>query len=77
MSLRLVALRSSGPDSCFADFTMGEGNDVSTVEFHVDSRSGITTAVPRPDIFRAFQGSAEEQRQIVAAVVAFCRTQAS
>jgi hypothetical protein len=39
----------------------------------VDLRDGIATAASTPDVFREFDGTADEQRQIVAAVVAFCR----
>jgi len=46
---------------------------VTTVEFQVDARTGIATASANPDIFGEFDGTADEHRRIVAAVLAFCQ----
>ena len=40
--------------------------------FVVKDVDGIKLTTSEPDVFRRFDGSAEEQRQISAAVVAFC-----
>lgn len=71
MSLRLVALRAAGPDKCIAEFT-GTANGPLAVEFTVVRDGGITTASSSPDVFRDFDGSAEDQRRLVAAVAVFC-----
>ena len=72
MNLRLLSLQAAGPGSCLAEFLETSGGRV-TAEFTVDDRTGISTAAAHPDVFQGFDGTAEEQRQIVAAVVAFCR----
>ena len=40
--------------------------------FVVKDVDGIKLTTSEPDVFRRFDGSAEEQRQISAAVIAFC-----
>lgn len=77
MNLHLAALRSSGPNACIAEFHRGPDADVLITEFHVEERDGIATAASTPDIFRAFEGTADEQRKIVAAIIAFCRVASS
>jgi hypothetical protein len=77
MNLHLVALRSSGPNACIAEFDRGPGRDALITEFYVEERDGIATASSTPDISREFDGTADEQRQIMAAVIAFCRVATS
>ena len=72
MNMRLLSLRALGPDSCEAVLEVTSVGRVTT-RFSVDTREGIALAAADPDIFRGFDGTADEQRQIVAAVVAFCR----
>lgn len=76
MSPRLVSLRSAGPDKCVAEF-VGIGDVPLIVEFTVMRKDGIVTASSSPDVFRDFNGSAEEQRRLVAAVAAFCEVASS
>jgi hypothetical protein len=71
MTLRLIALRVDEPSSCIAEFD--RGGDSLVTKFEVEDHDGISLASCEPDVFRDFGGSAEEQRAIVAAVVAFCR----
>jgi hypothetical protein len=72
MTLRLVALRSSGLNDCLAEFDRGEGLAGLTVEFHVDSSSGLDVVTSTPYIFDEYEGSVPEHRQLVRAVIAFC-----
>ena len=73
MNLRLVGLRAEPGGGCVAEFERHGNSARLVVEFEVEERDGITTAVSTPDIFRDFDGTAEEQRQIVAAVALFCQ----
>lgn len=70
MNLRLLSLRTTGPDRCLAECEFRGGARVTT-EFVVSRQNGITSASPTPDIFVDFDGTANELRQIVAVVVAF------
>lgn len=71
MNLRLIRLTAAGPGRCAAELRNSRTGEVVVAEFWVDDRDGIRTASAVPDVFRDFDGTADEQRQIVAAVVAF------
>lgn len=76
MNLRLVELKSLGRGVCAAEFEGGPQLGRVSAEFRIEERDGIATATSTPDVFVDFDGTAEEQRQIVAAIIAFCRVAA-
>jgi hypothetical protein len=71
VNLRIRSLKSSGPGRCVAELLLGDETLVGT--FQVDSRDGIATASSEPDVFRKFDGTADEQRDVVHLIVEFCR----
>ena len=73
MNLRLVSLKDTGPDTCLAELESDRDDHPVYAEFRVTEQNGISTASPTPDVFVDFRGSADELRQIVAAVLAFNR----
>ena len=72
MNFKIVRLTSAGPNRCHADLRNTDTGTLVGAEFIVDERNGIRTATVIPDVFREFDGTAEEQRSLIAAVVAFC-----
>ena len=52
MNLRLVSLRSSGPNTCVAEFEGDPELGLVTTEFMVSVRGGMATASPTPDVFQ-------------------------
>ena len=76
MNLRLASLHAEGPGVCVAEFDRGSGQAPLVATFRVEVRDGIRTTVPEPDPFRYFDGTADELRLIIQAVVAFTRVSA-
>jgi hypothetical protein len=72
MNFRLLSLRSTGPQTCEARFRMQPDQEELSAVFVVKDVDGIKLTTSEPDVFRRFDGSAEEQRQIRSAVIAFC-----
>jgi hypothetical protein len=72
MNFRLLSLKSTGSWSCEALLRSEPGGEELATVFMVKEVNGIKLASSEPDVFRRFDGSAQEQRQICAAVIAFC-----
>lgn len=73
MKLRLAALRATEPNACVAEFKCGDSQETLLAEFRIEERDGVTTASSDPDVLQAFDGTADEIRRVVGAIVAFCR----
>lgn len=74
MNFRLISLTASGRNKCRARIA-ANGREIEAV-FTVDDHGPIIVASPMPYIFDQFEGSADEQRSITNAVIAFCRVSA-
>ena len=72
MNIHLRSLRLADSGGVVAEFII-EGELASMTTRFVVTEGEVATASASPDVFRGFQGSAEELRSIVAAVVAFSR----
>ncbi len=70
MNMRAVSMRSTGPNRCIVELER-EGGGMLLAEFTVVRDGGITSASADPDVFRYFDGTADEQRRIVATVALF------
>jgi hypothetical protein len=71
LRLRLRELRWISTDRCHAVFESADGQTLETT-FIVDRRDKITTASDDRNLMARFQGSAEDTRTIIRAVVALC-----
>lgn len=74
MNFRLISLTAMSKNQCRARIETG-GRAIEAI-FTIDDRGPIVVASPEPYVFDQFEGSAEEQRSITNAVVAFCRASA-
>lgn len=74
MMLSLTSLRRGAPGEVLAEFNSAGG--IVAASFAVDSGVDLATAHPTPNVFVGFEGTAEDVRRIVAAVVAFSRASA-
>ena len=70
LRLHLRELSRLSPDSCQAVFESDEG-DLFETTFNVE-RGGVATATDDGNLMSRFDGSAEEVRRVIRAVIAFC-----
>jgi hypothetical protein len=70
LRLHLRELLSLSPDSCQAVFESDQG-DVFETTFTVE-RGDVVTASDDGNLMSRFDGSAEEARRVIRAVIAFC-----
>jgi hypothetical protein len=61
MNLRLERITAAGSRQCTAELQDSATVEVLRAEFTVEERDGIRTAAAVPDVFRDFDGTAEEQ----------------
>lgn len=75
MNFRLISLTAIGKNQCLAliDFNHREIEAI----FTVDDRGPVVVASPKPYVFDQFEGSVDEQRSIIDAVISFWRVSAS
>jgi len=71
LRLYLRELRWLSTDRCHAAFESDRGKTFETT-FAVDRRNGITTATDDANLMSRFDGSADDVRGVIQAVVAFC-----
>ncbi len=71
--LRLVALRAEEPNVCVAEFEGALDGQRIVSRVRIEDEDGIVTAVPDPDPFVEFEGTADDVRRIVRVMIDFCR----
>jgi hypothetical protein len=72
MNIHLRSLQLVDEGGVVAEFSI-DGEEALLSALFVVIDGDVTMATPTPNVFRGFQGTAEELRSIVAAVVAFSR----
>ena len=77
VNTHLLALRAIGDGRCIAEFERDGSAKLLSAEFWVNETHDIPLVCTDSDIFRGFDGSADEARQLNAAVLAFCRVMPS
>ncbi len=74
MNFRLVSLTAMGKNQCLARIDLGD-REIEAI-FTVDDRGPVVVASPKPYVFDQFEGSVDEQRLIISAVISFWRVSA-